>query len=420
MGRRVVVTGLGVVGAAGCDVASFWQNLLMGRGGVSVIDAIEDSPSPVPFVAQIADDDLQRVCNQHSVRKTDRVTRLATAAAAQAWQDAGIQARDEAGPGLDPHRAGTIIGSGLGGLMFQEEQMWKVLRSGENRVHPHSVPRISPTALVTELAMRFQLRGPGFVVSSACASGAQALGHAFRSVRMGETDVMLAGGAEAPITKFTLTAFSLLNVLARKSEAPEQACKPFDQRRDGFVLGEGAGMLVLEEREHARARGARIYAELCGFGQTLGAHHAVAVRPDAEDAALAMQAALRDAEIDPEAIGYVNAHGTGTVDNDIAESRALQIVFGKLTTALPVSSIKPLTGHSLGAAGALEAVATVLTLSQRRIPPSANCSQRDALCNINVVQGESRATNTRFALSNSFGFGNINVALAFGRDNDEP
>jgi len=307
----------------------------------------------------------------------------------------------------------------MGGLLFQEEQMLKVLRTGEDRLHPHSVPRISPTALVTELAQRHNLRGPGFVVNSACASAAHALGQAYRSVQFGESDIVLSGGAEAPISRFTLTAFSLLGVMARKAGPPEQACKPFDRHRDGFVLGEGAGMLVLEEREHARGRGARIYGELCGFGQSLGAHHAVAVRPDGQDAADAMRAALADAQLPPDAIAYVNAHGTGTVDNDAAEARALRAVFGDAAQTLPVSSIKGLTGHTLGAAGALEAVATLLALAEGQLPANANCTERDEACAVGVIQGEPRLTRGRYALSNSFGFGNINVALAFGRYSDE-
>lgn len=295
--------------------------------------------------------------------------------------------------------------------------MWRILRSGENRLHPHSVPRISPTALVTELAQAHNLRGPGFVVSSACASGGHAIGQAYRSIASGEADLIVTGGAEAPLTRFTLTAFSLLGVLARGAQEPRRACKPFDRERDGFVLGEGAGVLVLESLERAQSRGARIYGEVCGFGQSLGAHHAVHVRPDGDDAAAAMQAALQDARIPADAVGYVNAHGTGTRENDTAEASALRAVFGA-GPGVAVSSIKPLMGHTLGAAGALEAIATMLSLFHGQIPPSANCEDQDPDCNLDVVRGSARPTRTRYAVSNSFGFGNINVALVLGRYSD--
>lgn len=416
MGRRVVVTGLGVACAAGLDVPTFWRSLLSGASGVRALDVIEGKPAPVPFVAAVDESGLRAACETRAVRRTERVTQLASLAAEQAFDDAAL------GPleGKAARRAGVILGSGLGGLLFQEEQMWKVLRTGEDRIHPHSVPRISPTALITEVAQRRNLRGPGFVVSSACASAAHALGQAFRSIQHGEADVVLSGGAEAPISRFTLTAFSLLGVLARKPGTAGQACKPFDRNREGFVLGEGAGMLVLEELDHARARGARIYGEICGFGQSLGAHHAVAVRPDGEDAADAMRAALEDAQLPPDAIAYVNAHGTGTVDNDVAESRALHAVFGEGAATLPISSIKGVTGHTLGAAGALEAIATLLALKHGQLPPSANCETRDEACAIGVITGEPRSTRGRYALSNSFGFGNINVTLALGRCSDDP
>lgn len=419
MGRRVVVTGLGVASAAGLDVPSFWGSLLAGRSGTSRVEALEGKAPPVPYVAQVEESALNEACASLGVRKVDRVTRLAALAAQQAWTDAGLLSPGEGPEAPLPRRAGVILGSGLGGLMFQEEQMWKVLRSGQDRIHPHSVPRISPTALVTELALRFGLRGPGFVVSSACASAAHAIGQAFRSIQHGESDLIITGGAEAPLSHFTLTAFSLLGVLARKPGDPARAGRPFDVDRDGFVLGEGAGVLVLEELEHARRRGASIHGELCGFGQSLGAHHAVAVRPDGEDAADAMRAALEDARLPPQAIGYVNAHGTGTLDNDAVEARALHAVFGPAARTLAVSSIKGATGHSLGAAGGLEAIATILALAQGRLPPSANCHNPDPACEVDVVVGEARPAGIQYALSNSFGFGNINVALAFGRYSDD-
>ncbi|MCG5053407.1 MAG: beta-ketoacyl-[acyl-carrier-protein] synthase family protein [Myxococcales bacterium] len=411
MGRRVVVTGLGVVSAAGQDVPSFWHNIVTGRPAIERLDDLEGAPCPVPFLARVPDDALEAACQTWGVRKTDRVTRFAAVAARQAMNDAGLA---RASAALDRERAGVIFGSGLGGLMFQEEQMWKLMRNMDARLHPHSVPRISATALVNEVALPFGFAGPGFVVSSACTSGAHAVGLAMRAIENDEADLMLAGGAEAPLTRFTVTAFSLLGVLAKGAGAPETAAKPFDERRDGFVLGEGAGALVLEEEGHARARGAPIYARLCGFGQSLGAHHPVSVRPDGQDAASAMKRALRDAGVSPEHVGYVNAHGTGTRENDAAESRAMHLVFGARGAAVPISSVKPVTGHALGAAGAFEAIVTSLSLAQGRIPPSANCEAPAADCPVDVVRGESRRNDGEYALSNAFGFGNINVALVFG------
>jgi 3-oxoacyl-[acyl-carrier-protein] synthase II len=312
----------------------------------------------------------------------------------------------------------VILGSGLGGMLFQEEQMWRVLRAHEDRVHPHTVPRVSPTALVTEVAQAIALRGPGFVVSSACASSAHALGQAMRAIASGDADVIVAGGAEAPLTYFSMTAFSLLGVLAKAPGAPGEACKPFDERRDGFVLGEGASALVLESLEHASARGARIYACLRGYGQSLGAYHPVHARPDGEDAAAAMRAALRDAGVTPDQIGYVNAHGTGTRENDVAEARAMHLVFGEEVRRVPISSIKPIIGHTLGASGALEAVATVKSLEGGVLPPNANLSSPDPACDLRVVRAptafESKG-GSRVAISNSFGFGNVNVSLVFER-----
>lgn len=293
--------------------------------------------------------------------------------------------------------------------------MWRVMQSRESRMHPHTVPRVSPTAMITDVAQALQLRGPGFVISSACASSAHALGQAMRTIAQGDADIVVAGGAETPLSPFSMTAFSLLGVLAKAADEPAAACRPFDEKRDGFVLGEGAGALVLEALPHAQARNARIYGILHGYGQSLGAYHAVHARPDGEDAAAAMLAALRDAGVSPEQIGYVNAHGTATRENDVAEARAMQLVFGAGAASVPISSIKPITGHTLGAAGVLEAIATVKALDEGLLPPNANLGARDPLCPLAVLATPT-PTRARFAISNSFGFGNVNVALLFGKE----
>ena len=413
MGRAVAITGLGVASAAGCDVATFWRRVSLGESAVRQTSSVEGQSPCTPYEAAVDEEALNAAARLLGVRKADRVVRLANVACQQAWRDAGLPV--PAGVTLGT-RAGVILGSGLGGIQFQEEQMWRVLRAHENRLHPHAVPRISPTALVTEVAQSLQLRGPGFVVSSACASSAHALGQALRTIQCGDADVVVAGGSEAPLTHFSMTAFSLLGVLAKSAGPPAAASKPFDENRDGFVLGEGAGALVLESLEHAERRGARIYGLLCGYGQTLGAFHAVHARPDGEDAAAAMIAALRDGNVHGDQIDYVNAHGTATRENDVAEARAMHLVFGERGKDVPFSSIKPVTGHALGAAGALEAVATIKALCEGMLPPNANLQNLDPACKLNVLTKPLAIAKSAFALSNSFGFGNVNVALLFGRN----
>jgi 3-oxoacyl-[acyl-carrier-protein] synthase II len=374
-----------------------------------------DQAPPSPYEAAVDDAQLATAAKELGVRSSDRVVRLASVACRQAWRDAGFSL--PAGPQLGA-RAGVILGSGLGGIQFQEEQMWRVLRAHESRIHPHTVPRVSATAMVTEVAQALSLRGPGFVISSACASSAHAVGQALRTIQCGDADVMVAGGAESPLTHFSMTAFSLLGVLAKLPGNPGAACKPFDEQRDGFVLGEGAGALVLESLDHATARGARIYARLCGYGQSLGGYHAVHARPDGEDAAAAMFGALRDGGMGTGEIGYVNAHGTATRENDIAEARAMRLVFGDEVRRVPISSVKPITGHTLGAAGVLEALATVKALDTGVVPPNANLSSLDPACVLHVPTAVTPFPSTvgmRAALSNSFGFGNVNVSLLFAR-----
>lgn len=412
MGRAVAITGLGVASAAGCDVASFWRRVSLGVSAVRRTVPSETMRPAALYEAAVDDRVLDEAAQALGVRKGERVVRLSQVACQQAWRDAGLDVPASAALGA---RAGVILGSGLGGLQFQEEQMWRVMQSRESRMHPHTVPRVSPTAMITDVAQALQLRGPGFVISSACASSAHALGQAMRTIAQGDADIVVAGGAETPLSPFSMTAFSLLGVLAKAADEPAAACRPFDEKRDGFVLGEGAGALVLEALPHAQARNARIYGILHGYGQSLGAYHAVHARPDGEDAAAAMLAALRDAGVSPEQIGYVNAHGTATRENDVAEARAMQLVFGAGAASVPISSIKPITGHTLGAAGVLEAIATVKALDEGLLPPNANLGARDPLCPLAVLATPT-PTRARFAISNSFGFGNVNVALLFGKE----
>jgi 3-oxoacyl-[acyl-carrier-protein] synthase II len=411
-----VVTGLGVASAAGCGATRFWDAVLRGECSVQRTAGKAGVPAAATYQAVVDAAALEGELDRAPGRPTDRVVQLATVACSQAWQDAGLAC--PVAPAA-AERMGLVLGSGLGGIQFQEDQMWRVLRSHEDRIHPHTTPRVSSTAMLAEVAHGIGLRGPGHVVNSACASSAHALGQAMRATRYGDADVMVAGGAEAPLTHFSLLAFSLLGVLSRADGAPVSACKPFDERRDGFVLGEGAAALVLEEADHARNRGARVYARLSGYGQSLGAYHAVHARPDGTDAAAAMVSAIRDAGLQPSQVGYVNAHGTATRENDLAEARAMRLVFGGAHQQPPISSIKPVTGHTLGAAGALEAVATVKALEVGIMPPNANLGVQDPACEVRVLTAATPLADsdgTRVALSNSFGFGNVNVSLVFERN----
>lgn len=410
--NQVVVTGLGVVAAPGCDPIIYWEALRTGRCTVRSTSIAELS-AMAPHQSAVDERTLEEQASIFAVRAHDRVVRMAALAGKQAWRDAGL-----ACPAPEPlaTRAGVILGSGLGGIQFQEEQMWRVLRSREDRIHPHTSQRVCATALLTEVALALGLHGPGYVVNSACASSAHAIGQAMRAIRNGEADVMLAGGAEAPLTHFSMMAFGLLGVLSHAAGPPAAACKPFDRERDGFVLGEGAAALVLESIEHAERRGARVYARLSGYGQSLGAYHPVHARPDGSDAAAAMRAALGDAGIEPARVSYVNAHGTATRENDSAESKAMTLVFGAPDGQPAISSTKPVTGHTLGAAGALEAVATVKALEAGIMPPNANLVALDPECAVRaLVEPTPFPAGARVALSNSFGFGNINVSLVFER-----
>jgi 3-oxoacyl-[acyl-carrier-protein] synthase II len=401
---------MGVVSASGVALDGFWRRQLSGEPRAQRIPRLEQQVATA-YAAEV--DPVEEAALLEtapaSVRKADRFTRLGALAVNLAIRDAGI------GPGcFDPSRAGAVFGSGMGGLLFHEEQMWKAIASGEMRVHPHSVPRISPAALLTEVSLAHGLRGPGYVVTSACASSAHAIGQGMRLVESGVVDLMIVGGTEAPLTSFTFAAFERLGVMARGPAGEVPVCRPFDRRRTGFVLGEGAAALVLESEAHAQARGARAHAAIIGYGQSLGAHHAVHARPDGHDAATAIRAALADGGMAPARVGYVNAHGTGTQENDLAEAAALHLALVDHARAVPVSSSKGVFGHTIGAAGALEAVVTCLALEKQLLPPSAGCNELDPRCPLHVLT-RPLETPVEAALSNSFGFGNVNVSLLFSR-----
>jgi 3-oxoacyl-[acyl-carrier-protein] synthase II len=392
-----------------------WDGLRQGRCGIGAVPGWKDIGVAATIAGLIPSFDHARwLPTLKDVRRGDRFIHLALAAAHQAWTDAGMPARLE---GPRSARAGTIIGVGFGGIerLLCEKNTMDV--RGPSRVSAYSIPAVVSNMAAANVAIRYGLRGPAFATSSACASGATGLGEAFMLVRSGRCDVVLAGGAEAPVTPLTAAAFASAGALCiSRNDDPTRASRPFDRGRDGFVLGEGAGMMVLEELEHARARGARIYAELAGYGATCDAWHATMASPDGEGAARAMQDALVMARLDPADVDYVNAHGTATQPNDRLETLAIKHVFGARAKAgLMVSSTKSMTGHLLGAAGGVEAVLTTLAIRDGVVPPTLNCVEPDPACDLDYVPTTARRLPLRAAISNCFGFGGANAVLAFKR-----
>ncbi|ARA92714.1 beta-ACP synthase [Rhodothermaceae bacterium RA] len=400
--HRVVVTGLGVFAAPGLDVPAFWQAVRGGESAIRLLRSVDTAALRFHTGAEIAEYDPQAYFDRRQRDTTDRFSQFALLAAAEALADAGLDPSPERSA-----RTAVVTGTAAGGLLAQEEGYERIYRQGIPRVHPLTVPRIMSSAGASHIAMAHGFRGPALTVSTACASATHAIGQAFWMVRSGLAEVAVTGGSEAPFTPGNLVAWDALRVVA------PDTCRPFSVDRKGLILGEGAAMLVLEPLEAARARGATCYAEIVGFGMTADAGHLTA--PDAGGAARAMQAALDDAGLAPEAVGYVNAHGTGTAANDAMEAQAMRRVFGTHADRLAVSSTKGVHGHALGAAGALEAVATVLAVRDAVLPPTANVTALDPACDLDVITGAPRPAEVDVALSNSFAFGGLNAVLAFRR-----
>jgi 3-oxoacyl-[acyl-carrier-protein] synthase II len=415
MSRRVVITGTGLLTAVGKDVQSSWTSLLDGRSGVDTITQFNPSNSPVRFAGEVRDFDPADYIDRKEVKRTDRYAQLAIGASVQAMQESGL---DENRNQVDPDRFGVIIGSGIGGIATFEEQHGRFMEKGPSRVSPFFVPMFIADIAAGLVSIRYGARGPNYATVSACASGAHAIGNAWRSIVSDEADVMIAGGAEASVTAMTVSGFAAMKALSERNDSPSTASRPFDATRDGFVLGEGAGILVLEELEHARARGANIIAELAGFGQTADAYHITAPATGGEGAVRAMRAALRSAGAEPEEVGYVNAHGTSTPANDVNETMAIKTTFGDHARTLVVGSTKSMTGHTLGAAGGLEAVITALVCREGIIPPTINYSEPDPACDLDYATSGPVERRVDLALSNSFGFGGHNVSIAIRRWND--
>lgn len=410
--RRVVITGLGLVTAIGDDVESTWTSLLEGRSGAGPITLFDASEHDVRFACEVKEFDPSRYLDRKEVKRTDRFLQFAMATARQSVEAADLEPVLER---LPPDRVGVVYGSGIGGLATLEEQHIRMMERGPTRVSPFFIPMFIADMASGLISMRYGAQGPNYATVSACASSAHAVGLAYRSIRTGEADVMITGGTEATITPLCVAGFSSMKALSTRNEDPEAASRPFDAGRDGFVLGEGAGGLILESLEHARDRGATILAELAGFGQSADAHHITAPAPEGAGAQLAMRKALDDAEMEPDEVEYVNAHGTSTPANDSTETRAIKAVFGEHARELSVGSTKSMTGHTLGAAGALETAFSVLTCRRGVIPPTINLDEPDPECDLDYVADGPREEPVRAAITNSFGFGGHNVCLALRR-----
>jgi 3-oxoacyl-[acyl-carrier-protein] synthase II len=403
--RRVVVSGIGPVTPVGVGREPFWSSLAEGRSGIGELTRFEAEGFPVRISGEVRDLDPSAFMEPKEVRRTDRVVHFALAAAKLAHADAGS-------PELQPERTAVTMGAGIGGMETLEEQIRVLVERGPDRVSPFTVPAMMPNAAAGHVAMALGLTGPNMGIVTACAASAHAIGEAFRMIREGRADVAFAGGSDASITPVSIASFARMGALSRNPD-PARASRPFDRARDGFVLSEGACVLVLEEAERAAARGARVWAEIAGYGATADAFHVTQPEPEGLGAIAAMQAALADAGEAADAVGYVNAHGTSTPLNDAAETRAITKVFGDHRPA--VSSTKSMTGHLLGAAGAVEAAATALAIHHELLPPTVNLDDPDPECDLDHVANAARAAEIRVALSNSFGFGGQNAVLALRR-----
>jgi 3-oxoacyl-[acyl-carrier-protein] synthase II len=412
MRRRVVVTGAGVVTALGCELDEFWDGLCAGKSGVGPILRFDPRDYKVLFGGEVSAFDLSEHIDvlPKDAKKIDRFVQFTLACAEKAVQQSGIEF-DRA----EAHRYGVMIGSGIGGLGEIEEQHTKLFDRGPSRISPFLIPKMMVNAASGNVSVRYGLRGPNSAVATACASATNAIGDAYRWIQYGMADVMLTGGSEAALTPMGLAGFSRMGALSTRNDAPEKASRPFDQGRDGFVLAEGAGMVMLEEYEHARKRGAPIICELIGYGMSADATHMTAPHPEGAGAALAMHNALQDANLRPEQVDYVNAHGTSTPLGDVAETNAIKTVFGEYARRMAVSSTKSQLGHLLGASGGVEFVACAMTLDRQVVPPTINLDDPDPQCDLDYVPHEAREVKVNYILKNSFGFGGHNACLVLGK-----
>ena len=410
MRRHVVVTGLGAVTPLGNDVPTLWEGLLAGRSGIGPITLFDPSPLEVRIAAEVKDFDPVALFGHRQARRNDRFTLFALEAARQAVDDAGLGFEAEDGGDI-----GVLVGSAIGGIFTLLENYDVLQASGPRRVSPFMVPMMMPNAASATVAITYRLRGPNLCVASACATGSHAIGEAAEMIRRGQAEAMVCGGSEAVIAALSLSAFKNMGAVSTRNDEPERASRPFDAGRDGFVMGEGAGVLVLESLERARRRGARIYCEVAGYGATADAWHITAPEETGQGAASAMERALDDAGLAPEDVDYINAHGTSTILNDRVETQAIRAVFGPHADRLVVSSTKSMIGHLMGAAGAVEAIACIKSLETGWVHPTLNYETPDPECDLDYVPNQARRLESRVVLSNSFGFGGHNGCLILRR-----
>ncbi len=412
MNRQVVVTGLGAVSPLGNTVDDLWSGLLDGKSGVGPLTRFDISEYPAKIAAEVKDFDGTKYMEKKEMRRMDLSAQYAMAASFQAIEDSKLDLNT-----VDLDRCGVIIGSGIGGISTFEKQHAVLEKSGPGRVSPFFIPMMIIDMCAGLVSIRFGFRGPNYATVSACASSSHAISDAFHTIQRGEADIILGGGAEATITPTSVAGFCQAKALSTRNDEPERASRPFDIDRDGFVMGEGSGMLVIEELEHAKARGAKIYGQIYGAGMTADAYHMTAPHPEGHGAKRAMKNALKEAGLRPEQIDYVNTHGTSTSLGDVAETLAIKDVLGERAHQIPINSTKSMTGHLLGAAGAVEMLVTLKSIHEGLVHRTANLDNQDPDCDLDYVSGDSRKCDVNYAISNSFGFGGHNVSLVAGKVN---
>ncbi|MBY7141869.1 beta-ketoacyl-ACP synthase II [Virgibacillus sp. NKC19-3] len=405
--ERVVISGMGVVSPTGSNINTFWNNLINGESGISTIDTFDVTNHKTKIAGITRDFDADKVLGKKEAKRLDRFSQFALAAAKQAWEDSKLDLDR-----IDVERLGVYVGSGIGGIETLIGNVDALRQKGARRVSPTLVPAMISNAAAAQISIKWNAMGPSMSPVSACAIGNTAIGEAFRLIRSGEVDVMFAGGTEAAITELSIASFSNATALSTRNDNPTKASRPFDENRDGFVVSEGAGILILESLSHALRRGAKIYAEVIGYGASSDAHHIVATHPEGKGAYLAMRSALKNANISPEEIDIINAHATSTKVGDISETRAIKQLFGEQAYQIPVTANKSMLGHMLGAAGGVEAIALAMSLKEGIVPPTINLENPDPLCDLDYVPSVARQMKINTALSNSFGFGGHNATIA--------
>jgi 3-oxoacyl-[acyl-carrier-protein] synthase II len=408
--RRVVITGVGCITPVGIGSEAFWKSLLDGVSGVGPITLFDATEYTTRIAAEVKDWDPEAFMDRKDAKRMDRFAQFAVAASKQAVEDSGLVINDE-----NADRVGVLIGSGIGGIGTLEDQHQTLLEKGPRRVSPFFVPMLISDMAAGMVSILTGAKGPNLGMVTACATGTHSIGEAARIVGRGDADVMISGGAEAAVTPMATAGFCSARAFSTRNDDPTHASRPFDKERDGFVMGEGAGTVVVEELEHALARGARIYGELVGFGMSGDAYHITAPAPGGEGAARSMSEALRDADLKPEDVDYINAHGTSTEENDRNETSAIKTVFGDYAYKVAISSTKGVTGHLLGAAGAVEAIVCLLAIQNSLVPPTVNYTTPDPECDLDYVPNQTRKMNVDVAMSNSFGFGGHNATLVFAK-----